>query len=122
MRSTVSRIPYICALFLAPALAHAESAAILTVKVDHIAPKGGNLRLALYDEKSFGEDDAAPIVDKIVTATPSVQTVVLPGVRWSNARRLPRKMANLRVPRPIWGRLQRCRKRANRRVVDRLER
>jgi len=69
-----------CALLLVPTLARAEGTAVLTVKVDHIAPRGGNLRLAIYDEKSFGEDDAAPIVDKVVAATPPVQTVVFPGI------------------------------------------
>jgi len=69
-----------CAAFLAPVLARAEGAAVLTVKVDHIAPKGGNLRLAIYDAKSFANDDAEPVADKIVAATPSVQTVVFPGV------------------------------------------
>ncbi len=32
--------------------------AVLTVTVQHIAPKGGDLRLALYDEKSFSDDNA----------------------------------------------------------------
>ena len=68
------------ALLLAPMLAHADQEAVLTVKVDHIAPKGGNLRLAIYDANSFADNDAKPIADKIVSATPSVQTVVLPGI------------------------------------------
>jgi uncharacterized protein (DUF2141 family) len=58
----------------------ADAAAVLSVKVDHIAPKGGNLRLALYDERSFADDNAPAIADKIVPATPSVQTVTFDGV------------------------------------------
>ena len=80
MSSILSRVLCVCVLLLAPVLARAEGVAVLTVKVDHIAPRGGNLRLAVYDEKTFGEDDAAPIVDKVVAATPSVQTVILAGV------------------------------------------
>jgi len=79
VRSAVSLFALIGAGLLAPVVAHAANA-VLTVKVDHIAPKGGNLRLALYDEKSFADDDAEPIADKIVVATPSIQTVVFPGV------------------------------------------
>lgn len=79
MRSAASLFALVGAVLLAPTLAHAADA-VLTVKVDHIAPKGGNLRLALYDEKSFADDDAEPITDKIVAATPSVQTVVFAGV------------------------------------------
>lgn len=79
MRSAVSLFALVGAVLLAPALAHAADA-VLTVKVDHIAPRGGNLRLALYDEKSFANDDAEPIADKIVIATPSIQTVAFPGV------------------------------------------
>ncbi len=71
---------FVCALLLAPSLALADQEAVLTVKVDHIAPKGGNLRLAIYDAKSFANDDAEPIADKVVAATPSIQTVVLPGI------------------------------------------
>jgi uncharacterized protein (DUF2141 family) len=70
----------ICAALLVPAMSRVASDAVLTVKVDHIAPRGGNLRLAIYNEKSFGDDDAAPVIDRVVAATPSVQTVVFPGI------------------------------------------
>lgn len=72
----------VLAALLAPAVARAAdgSNAVLTVKVEHIAPRGGNLRLAIYDEKSFADDDAAPVVDRVVTATPPVQTVTFDGV------------------------------------------
>ena len=73
----------VCALaaLLAPAAARAQDAkAVLTVKVEHIAPRGGNLRLAIYDEKSFADDNAEAIVDKVVAATPPVQMVTFDGV------------------------------------------
>lgn len=68
------------AVLLAPAFAVAEDRAVLSVKVDHIAPRGGNLRLAIYDERSFADDNAPPITDRVVPATPSVQTVTFDGI------------------------------------------
>jgi uncharacterized protein (DUF2141 family) len=72
----------VLAALLAPAVARAadDARAVLTVKVDHIAPRGGNLRLAIYDEKSFADDNTVPVLDKVVTATPPVQTVTFEGV------------------------------------------
>src|SRR5580765_2198585 len=63
------------AFLLAGSAARADDdpKAVLTVKVEHIAPRGGNLRLALYDQKSFAEDDAPAIADRVVSATPPVQ-------------------------------------------------
>ena len=69
-----------CGVFLAPMIVRADDGAVLTVKVDHIAPRGGNLRLALYDEKSFADDNAAPIADKVVAATPPIESVSFDGV------------------------------------------
>lgn len=79
MRLKISVLAFAAALSLSPARA-GEAKAVLTVKVDHIAPKGGDLRLALYDAKSFADDNAPAILDKVVTATPSVQSVTFEGV------------------------------------------
>jgi uncharacterized protein (DUF2141 family) len=65
---------------LAPFALLAEEPAVLTVKVDHISSRGGNLRLALYDRKSFADDNAEPIVDKVVPAVPYSVSVVFDGV------------------------------------------
>ncbi len=59
---------------LAPALAHADGEAILTVKVENVSPKGGNLRLALYDRATY-EANAAPLEDKTAPATPGTDLV-----------------------------------------------
>lgn len=67
-------------LLCAAPFARAEGTASLTVKVDHIAKTGGNLRLALYDEKTFADDDSAPVVDRIVPVTGQTQSVTLPDV------------------------------------------
>jgi len=79
MRLTISILAFAAALSLSSAIAD-EPKAVLTVKIDHIAPKGGNLRLALCDAKSFADDNASAILDKVVTATPSVQSVTFEGV------------------------------------------
>jgi uncharacterized protein (DUF2141 family) len=68
-------------MLLAPMAASADDdKAVLTVKVEHIARRGGNLRLALYGDKSFSDDDAQPIADRVVPATPPVQSVTFEGV------------------------------------------
>ena len=67
----------VCALLLAPAPARAEEKAVLVVTVQHISSKGGDLRLALYDRSAFGNDDAEPIVDKVVPAKPWTEVVTL---------------------------------------------
>jgi uncharacterized protein (DUF2141 family) len=69
------KIALVCALLLAPALAWAQEKAVLVVTVQHISSKGGELRLALYDRKSFADDDSAPIADRVVTAKPWTEIV-----------------------------------------------
>ena len=64
---------------LAPTLASAEEAAVLTVRVENVSPKGGNLRLALYDRSRY-ENDAEPVADKVVAAKPGANLVVFEGV------------------------------------------
>jgi uncharacterized protein (DUF2141 family) len=72
------------AVLLLSFAARADDMAVLTVTVQHISSKGGNLRLALYDRKSFANDDADPIIDKVVPAKPWVEVVtfdpVPPGI------------------------------------------
>ncbi len=53
------------AVLALPGVAHAAS---LTVKVEKVSPRGGDLRLALYDEASWSNDDANPIADLVVPA------------------------------------------------------
>ena len=60
------------------------AAATLTVKVENIDKKGGTLRLSLYDEASWSNDDSEPIVSANVPAVPPETSVVFkdiaPGV------------------------------------------
>jgi uncharacterized protein (DUF2141 family) len=60
------------------------SAATLTVKVENIDKKGGMLRLSLYDEASWSNDDSQPIANADVPALAPETTVafkdITPGV------------------------------------------
>jgi uncharacterized protein (DUF2141 family) len=64
-----------------PGAAHAAS---LTVKVEKVSPRGGNMRLALYTEATWSNDDADPVADLVVPAdhpeTVATFTNVKPGV------------------------------------------
>jgi uncharacterized protein (DUF2141 family) len=53
----------------------AASAATLTIKVDDISPKGGVLRVSLYDEPSWSKDEDTPLASANVPAV-SPETVV----------------------------------------------
>ena len=60
------------------------AAATLTVKVENIDTKGGVLRLSLYNEASWSNDNSEPVVSADVPAVPPETTVVFkdiaPGV------------------------------------------
>ena len=66
------RFLFAALLALAPL---AASAATLTVKVENIGKKGGVLRLSLYDEASWSNDNSEPIVSANVQAL-APETVV----------------------------------------------
>jgi uncharacterized protein (DUF2141 family) len=61
-------------------LALPAQAASLTVHVGNIDPKGGELHVALYNEKLWPDDDAKPLVDMIVPAQAPMTTVVMKDV------------------------------------------
>ena len=71
------------AFFLA-ILPAAASAATLTVKVENIDKRGGELHVALYDEAGWANDDAKPVADMVAPAVPPETAVVFkdiaPGV------------------------------------------
>ncbi len=54
----------------------AAFAATLTVKVENVGKKGGELRLSLYDEASWPSDDSEPIVSADVPAV-SPETIIV---------------------------------------------
>lgn len=66
-------------MVLAPALARAAADAVLTVRVENVSPKGGNLRLALYDRAHYDSDDDS-VVDKVAAAKPRDNLVTFDAV------------------------------------------
>lgn len=60
---------------LAHGFAHAEEQAVLTVRVDNVSPRGGNLRLALYDRARY-DGDKDPVSDRVVAAKASGPNIV----------------------------------------------
>jgi uncharacterized protein (DUF2141 family) len=62
------------------AYAGGETAALI-VKVEKVSPRGGDIRLALYDANSWPNDAADPVIDAVVPARPSETIVVLKGLR-----------------------------------------
>ena len=58
----------------------AASAATLTVEVENVGKKGGVLRLSLYDEASWLNDNSEPIVSADVPAVSPRTIVVLKGI------------------------------------------
>ncbi len=74
---TAVRALALAAVLAAPA--HADDRAILTVRVDNVSPRGGNLRLALYDRARY-DADGDPVTDKVVAAKPGPNLVTFDGV------------------------------------------
>src|ERR1051325_1839361 len=63
-----------CAISLS-SIVPSVNAATLVVKVEAVSPKGGNLRVAVYDRTSYEGHDADPVVDKVVNAVGPEMTV-----------------------------------------------
>ena len=53
----------------------AAFAATLIVRVEAVSPKGGTLRVALYDRSSYDGHDSDPVADKVVNAIAPETTV-----------------------------------------------
>jgi uncharacterized protein (DUF2141 family) len=66
-------------LFCAPAFA-ADNSATLTIRVEKVSPRGGDLRAALYDSKSYPDDDSEPVKDAVVPAVMPETVVTMTGL------------------------------------------
>ena len=78
------RVALVALLALALTPAQAGQLASFTVKVECVSSRGGDIRLALYDEVSWPDDDADPVADLVVPAV-SPETIasfkaVTPGI------------------------------------------
>jgi uncharacterized protein (DUF2141 family) len=69
----------LAAASIAPARAQ-EPTATLVVHVQDVSPKGGMLRLGLYDEARYPDDDATPVATADVKAELGENTITLHNV------------------------------------------
>jgi len=60
--------------------AHAAELGTLTIRVENVSPRGGILRLGLYDEANY-PDDKATAASADVTARPGETVITLTGIR-----------------------------------------
>ncbi|HXC56033.1 MAG TPA: DUF2141 domain-containing protein [Rhizomicrobium sp.] len=77
----MSRFLLGCVLALAFSPALAAPLATLTIKVEKVSPRGGDVRVALYTEKTWGDDNAKDINDGVVPARPGETIVTLTGIK-----------------------------------------
>jgi len=68
------------ALALAISPACAAPLASLTVRVEKVSPRGGDVRLALYDAQDYAGDQD-PLTDKVVPAHPGETVVTLENLK-----------------------------------------
>jgi uncharacterized protein (DUF2141 family) len=64
----------------APARAQEPGNATVVIRVQDVSPKGGVLRLGLYDEARYPDDDSAPVASADVKAELGENTITLTGV------------------------------------------
>jgi uncharacterized protein (DUF2141 family) len=60
--------------------AHAGEAGSLTIHVENLSLNGGVLRLGLYNEAGYPDDDAAPIASADVAVSPGENVIILHGI------------------------------------------
>ncbi len=70
----------LAALVLCAAARAADPSATLTIRIEKVSPRGGDVRLALYDSKSYPDDDSTPIKDAVVPAVTPETVVTLTGL------------------------------------------
>jgi uncharacterized protein (DUF2141 family) len=69
------------ALALAFVPAGAATLATLIVKVEKVSPRGGDVRVALYDATSYPDDNADPVQDAVVPAHPGETIATMTGIK-----------------------------------------
>ena len=68
------------ALAAVPAFA-ATPLGTLTIKVEKVSPRGGDIRVALYTQDTYSVDNSDPVIDAVVPAKPGETIVVLRPVK-----------------------------------------
>lgn len=67
------------AIAATPALG--DESATLTLKIENLSAKGGDLRCGVYDQASFVVRGSKPVLGKIVAAKPGAMSVVFEGLK-----------------------------------------
>ena len=62
---------------VAPARAQDPGPATLVIRIHNVSPKGGTVRLGLYDEARYPDDDATPVASADVKAEMGENTITL---------------------------------------------
>jgi len=65
---------------VAPARAQVPGTATLVIHVQNVSPKGGTLRLGLYDEARYPDDDSAPVASADVKAEMGETVITLTNI------------------------------------------
>jgi uncharacterized protein (DUF2141 family) len=68
------------ALAALPSAGAAPPTATLVIKVEKVSPRGGDLRVALYTEATYGGENGEPARDAVVPAKPGETIVTLSGL------------------------------------------
>ena len=66
---------------LASAPACAAPLATLTIRIEKVSPRGGDVRVALYDKDNYSKPDADPVIDAVVPAIPGETIVTMKPVK-----------------------------------------
>lgn len=61
--------------------AAADALATLIVKVEKVSPRGGDVRVALYDAASYPDDNSDPVKDAVVPAHPGETIATMTGIK-----------------------------------------
>jgi uncharacterized protein (DUF2141 family) len=62
---------------IAPARAQEPAGATLVIHIQDVSPRGGVLRLGLYDEARYPDDNSTPVASADVKAVPGETTITL---------------------------------------------
>ena len=73
-------LPLVAGLLCLAVPAHAEVPATLVIHVENISPKGGTLRLGLYDQARYPDDDSTPVASADVPAQLGETVITLTGI------------------------------------------
>jgi len=79
MRSSLAALAF--AATFASVAVHAAETASLTVKIENVADKGGDLRVGVYDHDTFVVRGAKPLTGQIVPAKAGSVTVTFNGLK-----------------------------------------